>query len=57
MATYLDRILAAHRAAAQADDRALAPLVAEARAQSLPRGFTAALKGEGLLRSSTSLTP
>jgi indole-3-glycerol phosphate synthase len=44
MATYLDRILAAHRARAEADDRSLAPLVAEARAQSLPRGFAAALR-------------
>ena len=49
MATYLDRILAAHRAAARADDRALAPLVAEARAQSVPRGFAAALRAaEGI---------
>ena len=49
MATYLDRILAAHRAGAAADDRAMAPLVAEARAQSLPRGFAAALRdAEGL---------
>ncbi|MGH9232908.1 MAG: indole-3-glycerol phosphate synthase TrpC [Acidimicrobiales bacterium] len=49
MATYLDRILAAHRARAAADDRAMAPLVAEARAQSLPRGFAAALRdAEGL---------
>jgi indole-3-glycerol phosphate synthase len=44
MATYLDRILTAHRARADADDRALAPLVAEARAQSRPRGFAAALR-------------
>jgi indole-3-glycerol phosphate synthase len=44
MATYLDRILAAHRAAAAADDRAMAPLVAQARAQSTPRGFAAALR-------------
>ncbi len=44
MATYLDRILAAHRARAAADDRAMAPLVAEARAQSAPRGFAAALR-------------
>jgi indole-3-glycerol phosphate synthase len=44
MATYLDRILTAHRARAGADDRALAPLVAEARAQSAPRGFAAALR-------------
>jgi len=49
MATYLDRILAAHRARAEADDRSLAPLVAEARAQSLPRGFAAALRAsEGM---------
>src|SRR5918996_747866 len=44
VATYLDRILAAHRARAQADDRSLAPLVAEARAQPAPRGFVAALR-------------
>jgi indole-3-glycerol phosphate synthase len=44
MATYLDRILAAHRARAAADDRTMAPLVAEARAASPPRGFTAALR-------------
>jgi indole-3-glycerol phosphate synthase len=44
VATYLDRILAAHRARARADDRSLAPLVAEARAQSVPRGFVAALR-------------
>jgi len=49
MATYLDRILAAHRARARADDRSVAPLVAEARAQSAPRGFAAALRAaEGL---------
>ncbi len=47
MATYLDRILTAHRARAGADDRALAPLVAEARAQSRPRGFAAALRAAG----------
>jgi indole-3-glycerol phosphate synthase len=44
MATYLDRILAAHRARARADHRSMAPLVAEARAQPAPRGFTAALR-------------
>jgi indole-3-glycerol phosphate synthase len=44
MATYLDRILAAHRERARADDRSMAPLVAEARAQSRPRGFVAALR-------------
>jgi indole-3-glycerol phosphate synthase len=49
MATYLDRILAAHRAAAAADDRDLAPLVAEARSRPPARGFTAALRAvEGL---------
>jgi hypothetical protein len=57
VATYLDRILAAHRAGAAADDRAVAPLVAEARAQSLPRGFAAALRdAEGLAAHSTSPT-
>ena len=44
MATYLDRILAAHRARVAADARDIAPLVAEARAQPAPRGFTAALR-------------
>jgi len=49
MATYLDRILAAHRAAAAADDRDLARLVAEARSRPPARGFTAALRAvEGL---------
>lgn len=43
-ATYLDRILAAHRARAAVDDREMAPLVAEARAQPAPRGFAAALR-------------
>ncbi len=45
MATYLDRILAAHRAAAAADDRDIAPLVAEALARPPARGFAAALAG------------
>jgi indole-3-glycerol phosphate synthase len=44
VATYLDRILAAHRARARADGRSLGPLVAEARAQPAPRGFVAALR-------------
>ncbi|HKE76899.1 MAG TPA: indole-3-glycerol-phosphate synthase TrpC, partial [Acidimicrobiales bacterium] len=44
MATYLDRILAAHRAAAAADHRDLAPLVSEARARPPTRGFAAALR-------------
>jgi indole-3-glycerol phosphate synthase len=49
MATYLDRILAAHRARAAADERALAPLVVEARAQARARGFAGALRdAEGL---------
>jgi indole-3-glycerol phosphate synthase len=47
--TYLDRILAAHRARARADDRDIAPLVTAARAQSAPRGFVAALRAaEGI---------
>ena len=44
MATYLDRILAVHRARAAADERALAPLVVEARAQARSRGFAVALR-------------
>jgi indole-3-glycerol phosphate synthase len=44
MATYLDRIVAAHREAAAADRRPLDALTAEARALSAPRGFTAALR-------------
>ncbi|MGZ4729695.1 MAG: indole-3-glycerol phosphate synthase TrpC [Acidimicrobiales bacterium] len=43
MATYLDRILAAHRDAAAADDRRLDAVVEAARAQSPTRGFAAAL--------------
>jgi len=44
MATYLDRILAAHRAAAAADPRPLDPLVEAARTAPAPRGFAAALR-------------
>jgi indole-3-glycerol phosphate synthase len=44
VATYLDRILAVHRAAAERDDRALAPLVAEAAAREPARAFAAALR-------------
>jgi indole-3-glycerol phosphate synthase len=44
MATYLDRILAAHRAAADADTRRLDDLVGRAREVPPPRGFTAALQ-------------
>jgi indole-3-glycerol phosphate synthase len=43
MATYLDRILAAHRARAQADTRSLEALVERAAAMSVARGFRAAL--------------
>src|SRR5262249_12776950 len=46
MTIYLDRILAAHRAAVAADDRPLAPLVAAARERARARGFTAALRAE-----------
>ena len=44
MATYLDRILAAHREAAAADGRDVDALVAEARAVAPARGFAAALR-------------
>ena len=43
MATYLDRILAAHRTTAAADQRSLADLLDEARACPPARGFTAAI--------------
>ncbi len=49
MATYLDRILERHRAAAAADTRSLAGLASEADDQPAARGFTDALRGaEGL---------
>jgi indole-3-glycerol phosphate synthase len=44
VATYLDRIVAAHREAARADTRRLAPLIGEARALPPARGFAAALR-------------
>ena len=44
MTTYLDEILAAHRAAAAADGRSLDDLIAAARAAAPPRGFAAALR-------------
>ncbi len=44
MATYLDRILEAHRAAAADDARPLDQLIEAAAAESPPRGFTAALE-------------
>ena len=43
MATYLDKILAAHRAAAAADARSIGELIAECRALPAARGFRAAL--------------
>ncbi len=49
MATYLDRILAAHRALASADDRPIGALTAEAVSRPAARGFRAALvRAEGL---------
>src|SRR5690606_4240302 len=44
MATYLDRILAAHRARAAADDRPVGDLVARARAGPPARGVAAHLR-------------
>jgi indole-3-glycerol phosphate synthase len=45
MATYLDRILAAHRAAAASDRRDLDQLERQAEVGPPPRGFAAALRG------------
>lgn len=42
-ATYLDKILAAHRAEAVADDRSLDALIEAARATEQPRGFRRAI--------------
>ena len=47
MATYLDRILAAHRALAAADDRDTASLAGQALAAPPARGFAAALRQPG----------
>ena len=44
MATYLDRILSAHREASRADTRALDSLIDEAKARPPVRGFAAALR-------------
>jgi indole-3-glycerol phosphate synthase len=48
VATYLDRIVAAHREAARADTRRLDPLVAKAGAMPPARGFAAGLRVAGL---------
>lgn len=48
MPTYLEEILASHRARAAADDRVLADLVERAKATPAPREFAAALSGDGL---------
>lgn len=45
MATYLDRILEAHRSAAAADDRPIPRLADDAAAAPPPRGFRQALAG------------
>lgn len=47
MATYLDRILTGHRAAAAADPRPLEPLLDEARAVGPTRSFEASLRATG----------
>jgi indole-3-glycerol phosphate synthase len=49
MATYLDRILAAHRAAAAADHRPVGSLIERAGAEPPVRPFGAALRGTGSL--------
>lgn len=48
VATYLDAILAAHRAAAAADPRPLAALIEQAAAAPAPRSFAGALRAPGL---------
>src|SRR6185437_6461255 len=48
MPTYLEEIVASHRARAAADDRVLGDLVEQAKAMPAPRDFAAALGGEGL---------
>lgn len=48
MATYLDEIMAAHRAAAQADSRSVDELAARAAVAPHPRDFAAALTGDGV---------
>lgn len=46
MATYLDRILAAHRGAAAEDARPIEELIERARSRPAPRGFAAALRAD-----------
>jgi indole-3-glycerol phosphate synthase len=48
MPTYLEEILASHRARAAGDDRVLDDLVEQAKATPPPRDFAAALRGDGL---------
>ena len=48
MPTYLEEILASHRARAAADDRVLGDLVQRAQATPAPRDFAAAIRGDGL---------
>ncbi len=49
MVTYLDKIVAAHRADASADDRSLEPLIDQATSQPPGRGFRRALlEADGL---------
>lgn len=48
MATYLDRIIAAHRAAAERDERPLDELIARAAALPPARGFRAALERDSV---------
>jgi indole-3-glycerol phosphate synthase len=48
MPTYLEEIIASHRARAAADDRILGDLVQQAKATPAPRDFAAALGGDGL---------
>ena len=49
MATYLDAILAAHRSAAQADNRSTEQLIERARSMPPTRGFAAALRASSEL--------
>jgi indole-3-glycerol phosphate synthase len=48
VATYLDTIVAAHRAAAAEDERSLDELISQAERAAPPRGFASALDGDRL---------